>query len=282
VVPEPGNPQAFNRYAYVLNNPLRYTDPTGHYDQEYGYNRIEEFWFRARGYQLAGTRSGWQYTGGYDLNLSDPNDVAYAVGTGEDAGQNVLIMVNGTGAERGYRGQFNNFNNLAQAVEKKHPGIVAFNLNYSVPGCDGATNLVKYDGSRFSLLGYDVSAAYGAALLAEMTRQIEATNPGTNIFVAGHSKGATVVNRAMKGPGGERITAGATVSLPWFESIGQPGNQFRVTPVFDAASNPVVLALCPALSTAGFVIPAMSRTAGHESPLNEYWSGKIAGYFAGF
>ncbi len=29
IVPEPGNPQALNRYAYVLNNPLRYTDPSG-------------------------------------------------------------------------------------------------------------------------------------------------------------------------------------------------------------------------------------------------------------
>ncbi|MBA3945260.1 MAG: RHS repeat-associated core domain-containing protein [Herpetosiphonaceae bacterium] len=27
----PANPQALNRYSYVLNNPLRYTDPTGHY-----------------------------------------------------------------------------------------------------------------------------------------------------------------------------------------------------------------------------------------------------------
>ncbi len=26
----PANPQALNRYAYCLNNPLRYTDPTGH------------------------------------------------------------------------------------------------------------------------------------------------------------------------------------------------------------------------------------------------------------
>ncbi len=28
-MPDPGNPQALNRYSYVYNNPLRYTDPTG-------------------------------------------------------------------------------------------------------------------------------------------------------------------------------------------------------------------------------------------------------------
>ena len=30
IVPEPGNPQDLNRYAYVRNNPVRYTDPSGH------------------------------------------------------------------------------------------------------------------------------------------------------------------------------------------------------------------------------------------------------------
>lgn len=31
IVPDPNNPQALNRYAYALNNPMRYTDPTGNY-----------------------------------------------------------------------------------------------------------------------------------------------------------------------------------------------------------------------------------------------------------
>jgi RHS repeat-associated protein len=30
IVPQPGNPQALNRYSYTLNNPVKYTDPTGH------------------------------------------------------------------------------------------------------------------------------------------------------------------------------------------------------------------------------------------------------------
>jgi len=34
IVPKPENPQAYNRYSYVYNNPLRYVDPTGHFSDE--------------------------------------------------------------------------------------------------------------------------------------------------------------------------------------------------------------------------------------------------------
>lgn len=48
IVPEPGNPQAWNRYSYALNNPLRYTDPTGHkpiIDEDKNGNPIvDPFW----------------------------------------------------------------------------------------------------------------------------------------------------------------------------------------------------------------------------------------------
>jgi len=33
IVPQPGNPQSLNRYSYVLNSPLKYTDPTGHHEE---------------------------------------------------------------------------------------------------------------------------------------------------------------------------------------------------------------------------------------------------------
>ena len=38
IVPGAGNPQAFNRYAYTLNNPVKYTDPTGHAICDEDYN----------------------------------------------------------------------------------------------------------------------------------------------------------------------------------------------------------------------------------------------------
>jgi RHS repeat-associated protein len=50
IVPEPGNPQSLNRYAYGLNNPLRYVDPSGHFETDadlatyLGFKNVDEMY----------------------------------------------------------------------------------------------------------------------------------------------------------------------------------------------------------------------------------------------
>jgi hypothetical protein len=44
IVPDPANPQSLNRYAYVGNNPLKYTDPSGHWSEEDLNGALGENW----------------------------------------------------------------------------------------------------------------------------------------------------------------------------------------------------------------------------------------------
>ena len=41
-MPSPANPQSLNRYAYCLNNPLKYKDPTGHFTSDAIINYLQE------------------------------------------------------------------------------------------------------------------------------------------------------------------------------------------------------------------------------------------------
>jgi RHS repeat-associated protein len=55
IVPEPYNPQSLNRYSYCLNNPLIYTDPSGHEETEYELEEIvvigeRLYWFEGMGF----------------------------------------------------------------------------------------------------------------------------------------------------------------------------------------------------------------------------------------
>ena len=66
VVPEPGNPQSLNRYAYTLNNPLRFVDPSGMVECAAGDQRCWETewywkdrWYRAHGYGWDGSSGHW-------------------------------------------------------------------------------------------------------------------------------------------------------------------------------------------------------------------------------
>ncbi|MBI5877551.1 MAG: RHS repeat-associated core domain-containing protein [Chloroflexi bacterium] len=63
IVPGAGNPQALNRYSYVMGNPLKYTDPSGHCIREEQDARDECFRYMNELKDLYGLRftDDWDY-----------------------------------------------------------------------------------------------------------------------------------------------------------------------------------------------------------------------------
>jgi RHS repeat-associated protein len=87
IIPNPSNPQTFNRYAYTLGNPLKYSDPTGNYSEEeimesFGVNTWEEVLAIFESGRLAGlwgwlevlrkAEDGYFVSGNMDLMFSAP------------------------------------------------------------------------------------------------------------------------------------------------------------------------------------------------------------------
>ncbi|WP_158007096.1 RHS repeat-associated core domain-containing protein [Rheinheimera salexigens] len=67
-VQAPGNLQNYNRYSYVLNNPMSYTDPSGYFFKKLG-NFVKQYWrviaAIAVTYFTAGAASGWAAAWGF-------------------------------------------------------------------------------------------------------------------------------------------------------------------------------------------------------------------------
>jgi RHS repeat-associated protein len=61
VIPSPSNPQCFNRYTYCLNNPLRYTDPSGNIRQ--GRSGIGTTTINGVGYTITQDQNGYYVEG---------------------------------------------------------------------------------------------------------------------------------------------------------------------------------------------------------------------------
>ncbi len=83
-----GQPQSFNRYSYVLNNPLRYTDPTGHVE-------CEGFWGCTKAYASA----AWEGVKSWASNAWDTVTGWFGGGSGSGTGTSV-----GSGVGDGWSG----------------------------------------------------------------------------------------------------------------------------------------------------------------------------------
>ena len=110
MVPGPHNPQVFNRYSYVNNNPLRYVDPTGHWSEEQLTATLGQSWrFRYFG-ALAPYRGAYAGNEKFLQFLTSPkttNDFDLSmVGIAMGVGEFVSTLVGNTPDGIAIRGNF--------------------------------------------------------------------------------------------------------------------------------------------------------------------------------
>ena len=86
-IQDPGNSQNYNRYSYVLNNPLKYTDPSG---EIYKWNKLVGAYMNEWGHVIQES-DVWKYENG--LNNDDDQEDGWDLG-GSDAYRNGYYYYN--------------------------------------------------------------------------------------------------------------------------------------------------------------------------------------------
>jgi len=196
IIPDPGNPQDWNRYSYVRDNPLKYTDPTGHWacGDYYDTGCVETFaeagaMMRSTGMNaLAGgkttlpivARKDWgQYAPGdnpgnfsdEDRETYDPNNefggyYEYPGNLADTLDSAVIHHVGDGGVT-----------NSPQAIENAHMvGLGHYDVGYHfIAGADGTIYEGRYIGAR----GYHVqkynTGKIGVVLIGDFSGDISPT-----------------------------------------------------------------------------------------------------------
>ena len=92
IVPAPGNPQSLNRYSYVYNNPLKYTDPTGHSAEWFDQKWQDDFWEEHKR-EPTGLDIAYRYASMEATSRGSHWSVGHWVGVLERAGKDIVDSV---------------------------------------------------------------------------------------------------------------------------------------------------------------------------------------------
>ena len=94
IVPAPGYPPALNRYSYVYNNPLKYTDPSGHSAEWVNEDWRKEF-IRKHKREPTGLDIAYRYESMQAASQDQDFSVEYWAGQIEQAASNIAGSVGG-------------------------------------------------------------------------------------------------------------------------------------------------------------------------------------------
>jgi hypothetical protein len=165
IIPDPYNPQDWNRYAYARNNPLRYTDPSGHmaWEGDGGGNRRRARVFYLNG--LGGEGNNYLTPALEENNEYNSSMYWIAQSVGEENLIHVPLFTN----------PYNKFGAHAEMVEE------AFGLNKQ--WTDKALDMIRSDlennpledGEKLVIIG----SSAGGTVAAELLDDLE----GDGIFV---------------------------------------------------------------------------------------------------
>lgn len=136
----PSNLQSYNRYSYVMNNPLRYTDPSGFFWKKLK-NSIKKRWLRIRGVikVVAAAVSGVFCAGGNKLGCSA------MVAFGESA-----------------RNDFHNYNRQKKGLPPDRSSADGVSLSYNMP-FDPVLSGVQSNSQRAPSVGGEAVSAFDGA-----------------------------------------------------------------------------------------------------------------------
>lgn len=224
IIPDLSNPQTYNRYSYAYNNPLKYTDPTGHWGKE-----VADWW--------AGTANTAfeYYTGGSQSTiiigtlgtvntlvggLADPlalgSDAGRISAEGGTAGQIALAGVTELGRAAAVV--------PVGAAVGKAAGTAAQGLRVAereavstiAGGVSGGGLRVRVNPRAGELGGVNISGANATKTFdqarREAFRKAGMTDPSKVTFTKVDPKTGTVVE--FKGPGGAKVSYDAPHQTP--------------------------------------------------------------------
>jgi RHS repeat-associated protein len=216
IVSDPSNPQSLNRYTYVLNNPLRYTDPTGHAEITFTCDI-------SAGCPVSGGNGGGQGSGGGEGG-SYEIDIDRIGNWFEDAGHDIGEIFNDTWDDVkdwfGFGGgsNCNNCPSFRDAIDgillsRQSSGVTSIGPVYGgglSSGQGGGYSLTfvtmqgAYDGASALNSGYPPSSANNAM----PPRSASSSSGGVSQYITGVASTALMFGQFLTGYGPSDLTFG--------------------------------------------------------------------------